>query len=77
MSMFRYVVKCNKNGQTLYLANDVTLELTPIKAFAQQFLIRDVAIGLAQTIMQTKRLSVKKACAEKIAPGKEVTYVVG
>ena len=72
--MFRYVVRCNKNGQVLYVANDDMLELTPIKALAQQFLLREAAIQVANQVTSNKRLGVKKAHAEKIAPGKEVPF---
>jgi len=74
MSMFRYVVKCNRNGQVLYLENDATMALTPTKALAQQFLLREAAIKCAEALMADKRLNVKKAHAEKIAPGKGVSY---
>lgn len=75
MSMFRYVVRCNKNGQVLYLENDATMALTPLKCFAHQFLLREAAIGCAKTLMGDKKRSIKKAVAEKIAPGKGVCYV--
>lgn len=75
MSMFRYVVECNRGGQILYLENDATMALTQAKCCAQQFLVREVAIEHAKSLMADKRRGIKRARAVKIAPGREVPYV--
>lgn len=50
------------------------VSFTLVKACAKQFTDRDSAIYLCQRIMAEKKLSIKKAKAEKIGLGREVVY---
>lgn len=75
MPTFRFIVKCLKNGQTLYLEGENGFTFTTRKPHAKQYLFRDAALDMAKRVMANKKLGVKKATAEKVGLGKELTYV--
>lgn len=74
MPNFKFAVRCVRNGQTLYVSNEATLELNPLRVSACLFDTREAALRVCGELLADKRLCVRKASPEKVGLGKGITY---